>query len=269
MKWDAEYWWNISIEDYPDIVTSASSERDMQWVNETFEYTIKSWDTLSEIAYSFWVDVESIMQENKLKDAKKIHKWQKIKIPPVTWIPYTVKKWDILEDIAKKYKTDVKKIIIQNRLKWKELIAWSKIILPDATQYIPPPPPKPKINTNSTTTSKATTKNLNKTSKTVSNKTASNRKKAIKKSSKTTKKWYLWPQLSASGRCTWYHWSVTLQTMRFNQVNTAVDKYKFWSKVSRWRNFYPWHCTLFVASYRKTSWRWNANQWCSNAKRQW
>lgn len=98
-------------------------------------YTVKSWDSLSKIASNHWVSNNSILWANNLSEKSVLKPWQKIKIPPVSWVVYEIKTGDTIWAIALKYNIDTKKILIQNGIiNPSNVRIWQVIIIPWATQ---------------------------------------------------------------------------------------------------------------------------------------
>jgi lysozyme len=92
---------------------------------ETFIYTVKAGDTLSEIAVRYNTTVKELQQLNRIKDPNKIYVGQKITIKGATSNNpdyYIVGKGDTLSDIAKKYGTTVQKLAKLNNIKNPDLI---------------------------------------------------------------------------------------------------------------------------------------------------
>lgn len=56
-----------------------------------------------------------------------------------------------------------------------------------------------------------------------------------------------------------------------NNANSTYTDNK-WVYELKWRKPYSgawWNCTYYVASYKNVDWRWNANQWLTNARAKW
>lgn len=129
------------------------SDRDLEWTNEIITYEVKPWESIDSIASKFWVSRNSVYRANNFEYWKVIHPWNKIKIPPVSWLIYKVKKWDTIEAIAKEFNIDLEKILKQNLMtRDSTLIAWNDIVIPWAK-------PKPVIVEQKKTLAKNTTNN--------------------------------------------------------------------------------------------------------------
>jgi len=79
-------------------------------------YTVQAGDTLSTIASSFQVSINTILWENKLGANTPIRPGQKLTILPVTGVSYKVAKGDTVAKIAKKYNSTIDEIIAFNKL---------------------------------------------------------------------------------------------------------------------------------------------------------
>lgn len=117
-----------------------SEQRDLSNHTQVIDYEVKLWDSFSTIAYKFGISKNSIYWANNFKSSKVLHPWDKIKIPPVSWVIHKIEKWDTLLAISKKYKVDQDKIISQNWLTIdSNLIAWKDLIIPWAIKIIEKP----------------------------------------------------------------------------------------------------------------------------------
>lgn len=137
---DNDNWINpvISNDSFLSINTLIDWDRDVSWFKEVIQYEIKSWDTLSTIAQKFWVSSNSILWANNYDSKKVLHPWDKIKIPPVSWVIHQVKAWDTISSLAKKYKISEDKILAQNWLSSNQSInAWQNLIIPWAIKEVP------------------------------------------------------------------------------------------------------------------------------------
>ena len=81
-------------------------------------YTVKSRDTLFEIAKKFNTSVAKLQALNNIKDPNKISVGQVLKLPTSpTSSTYTIKSGDTLSEIAKKFNTTVAKLQALNKIK--------------------------------------------------------------------------------------------------------------------------------------------------------
>ena len=101
-------------------------------------YTVRSGDTLSEIAEMFDVSVGTIAGANNIQ-GRVIHPGQELVILPITGIQHTVAKGETLASIVKKYKGDLEETANYNELASEATLAVGQIIIiPDGV--VAPPP---------------------------------------------------------------------------------------------------------------------------------
>jgi len=81
--------------------------------DKIYVYTVEEGDTLSEIAESFDVSLNTIRWENNLS-GQTISVGQKLNILPVTGVKHIVKKGDNISNIANKYEAEMEDILIFN-----------------------------------------------------------------------------------------------------------------------------------------------------------
>lgn len=93
-------------------------------------YTVKSGDTIGEIATKFGISKNTILYANTNIKNNVLKKGQTLIILPVDGISYTVKKGDTIASIAKAYKADSKDISEYNDISDKNLQYGDKIIVP-------------------------------------------------------------------------------------------------------------------------------------------
>lgn len=117
----------------PNFATKdAVVKRDIQ------EYTVKKGDSVSKIAGSFGVSVQTITYENKLGDGDYLKPGQVLNILPTTGIKHVVKNGETIESIAKTYKVDTEAILEFNAIEVPEDIGiGEELIIPDAKIQIP------------------------------------------------------------------------------------------------------------------------------------
>ncbi len=95
-------------------------------------YTVKEGDTISEIARTHGVTVDTILWANEIDDVARIKPGDTIIILATNGVRHKVAQGDTVESIAKKYKADAKAIISYNGLPANgELTVGEEIIVPD------------------------------------------------------------------------------------------------------------------------------------------
>ncbi len=94
-------------------------------------YTVKSGDSLSEIASKYGVSMNTILWANDIKDAKLVKPGTSLIILPVSGIQHTVLKGETLSSLAKKYTADANDIAAFNGLAdGSALTSGTEIIIP-------------------------------------------------------------------------------------------------------------------------------------------
>ncbi|MCL5436111.1 MAG: peptidoglycan DD-metalloendopeptidase family protein [Patescibacteria group bacterium] len=88
----------------------AGRNRDIQ------QYTVQGGDTISQIAETFGISVQTVMYENKISDTDYLKPGQVLKILPTTGISHKVASGETLESIAKKYQVDLESILEFNQI---------------------------------------------------------------------------------------------------------------------------------------------------------
>jgi 3D (Asp-Asp-Asp) domain-containing protein/LysM repeat protein len=91
---------------------------------QTSEYVVHPGDTLSGIAARFGIDVDTIVQANRLGSADQILPGQTLTILPVSGLEYTVVPGDSLLSIAERYDAEVGAI-----LRWNEIADPDHIVI--------------------------------------------------------------------------------------------------------------------------------------------
>jgi murein DD-endopeptidase MepM/ murein hydrolase activator NlpD len=106
----------------PDVVFEKSPISDLINV-----YTVKEGDTLSGIAETFDVSVNTIRWENNIS-GQTISVGQKLNILPVTGVKHIVKKGDTVAKIASKYDSDTEDILVYNGINKEDGLKQGDII---------------------------------------------------------------------------------------------------------------------------------------------
>lgn len=91
-------------------------------------YTVRSGDTLSEIAEMFDVSVNTIIWANDI-EGRVIHPGQELVILPITGLRHTVVKGETLASLAKKYKGDLAEIASYNELEEDAALAVGQVVI--------------------------------------------------------------------------------------------------------------------------------------------
>jgi LysM repeat protein len=91
-------------------------------------YTVKEGDTLSELAETFDISVNTIRWENNIS-GQTISIGQKLNILPVTGVKHIVKSGDTISKIADKYEAEVEDILIFNGIQEKDILKKGDILI--------------------------------------------------------------------------------------------------------------------------------------------
>lgn len=95
-------------------------------------YTVRSGDTLAEIADMFDVTTNTILWANDMTKSSSLKVGQSLVILPISGVMHTVAKGDTLNTIAKKYSGDIDEIASFNDLKSNSVLAiGDRIVIPD------------------------------------------------------------------------------------------------------------------------------------------
>ncbi len=92
---------------------SGATGSETETTGEIITYEVQKGDTLSEIADTYGLSMNTIIWENNLK-SKVLKEGQKLSILPVTGVKHIIKKGDTLDKIAAKYDADVDEVMIYN-----------------------------------------------------------------------------------------------------------------------------------------------------------
>lgn len=95
-------------------------------------YQVQKGDTISDIANSFDISVDTILSANAIQSARSLRPSQLLKIPNISGIIYTAKTGDTVDLIAQKYEISSDRLIETNGLLTKELDKGKLLFLPDA-----------------------------------------------------------------------------------------------------------------------------------------
>ncbi len=113
-------------------IMSGGEEVSLSTSDQISVYSVKSGDTLSEIADMFGITPNTIVWANDLDIKKPLKNDQQLIILPVSGVKYTVKKGDTLKTVAKTFKGDVDEIISYNNLESdKDITVGDIIIIPN------------------------------------------------------------------------------------------------------------------------------------------
>lgn len=85
--------------------------------SKTLQYTVKSGETIFDIAHKFGVKVATLNWANKLTSRQNPRVGQILRIPPADGVYYSVQNGDSLADITKNHNIDAEKIRAYNSLK--------------------------------------------------------------------------------------------------------------------------------------------------------
>lgn len=93
-------------------------------------YTVRSGETLSEIAAAFDISINTIVWANDLK-SRTVRPGQELLILPISGVTHTVKRGDTLASLAKKYGGDLEEIAVFNDLDADASLAvGQKVVIP-------------------------------------------------------------------------------------------------------------------------------------------
>ena len=128
----------INMQDQALVASTSPVRKDPEEDGGVTIYAVKSGDTISSIAASHHITVNTILWANALDDANSIKPGDKIFILPTDGISYTVQSGDNIDYIAQKFKADKNKIISFNDLPATgELTKGETIIIPGGQEDVP------------------------------------------------------------------------------------------------------------------------------------
>lgn len=114
------------------IITGATSMKNVEIDPDgIIVYVVQDGDTLSEIAESFDVSVNTIKWENNLSNT--IKPGQELRILPVSGVRHTIAKGDTFGKIAEMYDVEVEDITVFNDIDATKLVPGKKIMIPNGT----------------------------------------------------------------------------------------------------------------------------------------
>lgn len=97
-------------------------------------YTVKSGDTISGIAYKFSLNsIGTLIALNDISNVKRLHVGSTLKIPSIDGLFHTVKKGESLATIATKYGLNINSILDANDLKTELINVCDKLFIPGAS----------------------------------------------------------------------------------------------------------------------------------------
>ncbi len=99
---------------------------------EPVKYTVKTGDTLSEIAKKQNIKIGTLISYNKISDVRRLQVGMELQIPSYDGIPYEVKAGDSISGISKKYNVSVNSILDANDLDSDVLRAGDLLFIPGA-----------------------------------------------------------------------------------------------------------------------------------------
>jgi len=124
---------DISIQDSMRLV-AANRSGDQIFIPKTDQisvYTVREGDSLSHIADTFEVSMNTIRWANDLGSGSTISPGDQLVILPVSGIKHTVRKGDTFSSLAKKYQSDTVEIALFNGLSEESLTIGSEVIIPN------------------------------------------------------------------------------------------------------------------------------------------
>ncbi len=95
-------------------------------------YEVQKGDTVSDIADSFNVSVDTILSANGIQSARSLRPSQLLKVPSQAGILYTAKAGDTVASIAASYEISSDRLVSVNNLMKTDLDAGKMLFLPDA-----------------------------------------------------------------------------------------------------------------------------------------
>lgn len=109
---------------------------DIKTRQDIVQYTVKSGQSLSDIANQFNVTTDTIKWANDLT-SENINAGKKLTILPISGVLHTVDQSDTFQSLAKKYKANAQQIMAFNDLEISGLKEGMKIVVPEGTKPTP------------------------------------------------------------------------------------------------------------------------------------
>lgn len=126
----------------PQILGSLTGEEEPEARKEIIEYTVQEGDTLSKIAETFEISLNTLAWANNLSSTSKVRVGQALIVLPITGTLHYVKAGETVSEISSKYKSTIEKIVTFNELSGeKDIFAGDVLVIPDGIM----PPSLPKI----------------------------------------------------------------------------------------------------------------------------
>jgi murein DD-endopeptidase MepM/ murein hydrolase activator NlpD len=91
--------------------------------SKTVQYTVKSGESIFDIAHKFGLNVATLNWANKLTSRQNLRVGQALRIPPADGVFYAVQNGDALSSIAKNHNIDIEKIQAYNSVKKEGTLA--------------------------------------------------------------------------------------------------------------------------------------------------
>ncbi len=135
----------VSIPAEGDVADDGTSEEEISTLAQTpivTVYTVKPGDTLSGIADTFNITMNTIRWANDLTSKSLIKPGDELTILPVSGVVYTVKKGDTLSGIAVKFDAKQEDILAYNDVEPSKIAPGMKLVIPEG-EPLQAPAPKP------------------------------------------------------------------------------------------------------------------------------
>lgn len=142
-------------------IVTLGDEMGESYFDQISFYTVKSGDTLSQIAEMFDVSINTILWANDMKKGDKLIEGEVLLILPISGVKHTVIKGETLKSLAKKYNAEVIDIASFNGLVETDILAvGDELIIPGGEIFVDGPMVAPKTTPSNKSYPKTPTKNL-------------------------------------------------------------------------------------------------------------